>query len=112
MNGDAMMPWKTLSATLSLGLGTEGWNLAEHPAEGTHWTEPRTFTTEVFFAAPFAYTPVVHLGLTGFDIDQAYTARLSVRALDITPSGFKAEVSTWLDSRVYGVEVTWLAIGP
>jgi hypothetical protein len=111
MNGDAMMPLKTLSATLKLGHGTEGWNLSEHPSEGD-WTPPRTFTSEVVFAAPFSYTPVVHIGLTGFDIDQAHTSRVVVRAVDISPTGFKTEVSTWLDSRVYGVEVAWLAIGP
>ncbi len=111
MNGDTMMPWKTLSATLNVGTSTEGWNLAG-PAHGEEWEAPRSFYTEVFFAAPFAYPPVVHLSLTGFDIDQAYTSRLVVRALDITANGFKAEISTWHDSRVYSTEVAWLAIGP
>jgi hypothetical protein len=54
---------------------------------------------------------VVQLGLTGFDIDQRDTARLSLKAADITPTGFMAEVWTWANTRVYAVEFNWLAIG-
>lgn len=104
------MPWKTLSATLSVGSGTDGWNLAEHPGEVLD--EPRTFTSEVWFASAFSAPPAVLVSLTGFDLDQRHSARVSVRAVDITASGFKVQISTWHDSRVYGTEVSWLAIGP
>ncbi len=108
MNGE-WMPWKTFSSSLSVGLGTDGWNLADiNPEE---LDKPRVFVAEVFFATPFVGAPVVHIGLTGFDIDQRHTARVSVRATEITPGGFKVEISTWMDSRIYSVEAAWLAIG-
>lgn len=110
MNGPSVMPWKTLAATLCVGTSTEGWNLSEHPGE--ELDTPRTFVADVYFASPFTYPPAVHLSLTGFDIDQRHSARLSVRATDITESGFKAVVTTWHDSRVFSVEASWLAIGP
>ncbi len=105
-----MMPWKTLAATLVVGSSTEGWNLAEHP--GDLLDQPRTFTADVYFAAPFTAPPAVQIGLTGFDMDQRDSARLSVRVTDISAEGFKVQITTWHDSRVYSVEATWLAIGP
>lgn len=66
---------------------------------------------EVIFDAPFSSVPVVQLGLTGFDIDQRDTARVSLKAAAITPTGFSAEVWTWANTRVYAVEFNWLAIG-
>ena len=110
MNGEWLMPWKSLSATLRVGVGTESWNLAEFPEDD--FEKPRIFTVDVAFATPFTIVPVVQLALSGFDIDQRHTARLSVRAAEITTQGFKAEIGTWSDTRVYSVEATWLAIGP
>ncbi len=102
-------PWKILSATLSAGVLTEGWNLADAPAEGSE--EARVFSFGVVFAGPFATTPVVQIGLTGFDIDQRDGARIAVTATDISPLGFTVHLSTWRESRVYSVDLAWLAIG-
>ena len=63
------------------------------------------------FATPFLAPPVVQLGLTGFDMDQRDSARLTVKAENITPSGFLATIATWADTRVFAVEFQWLAIG-
>ncbi len=60
------IPWKILSATHGAGVLTPGWNLAD-PV--TLPEESRFFVVDVAFASPFASPPVVHLGLTGFDID-------------------------------------------
>ena len=62
---------------------------------------------EVAFSAP----PVVHLGLTGFDMDQRDSSRLSLTVGEVTAEGFVAKIATWEFSRVYGVEFNWLAIG-
>jgi hypothetical protein len=88
---------------------TEGWNLAEPPAEDAE--AARVFRFTVFFAAPFDAPPVVHLGLNGFDFDQRDSSRLSLRATEISTTSFVAEISTWRDTRVYSVEFGWLAIG-
>lgn len=103
------VPWKVLSSHLGLGVLTDGWCLdARGDSEGA---ESRCFRMEVVFDSPFASVPVVQLGLTGFDIDQRDTERVSLKAADITPTGFMAEVWTWANTRVYAVEFNWLAIG-
>jgi hypothetical protein len=104
-----MQPWKSLSASLQLGVLTEGWNLAS-PATDTSG-DARVFRFTVYFAAPFDAPPVVHLGLTGFDFDQRDSNRLALRAVEITPAAFVVEVSTWRETRVYSVEFSWLALG-
>jgi len=104
-----MQPWKSLSASLQIGVLTEGWNLAEPPAEAAD-TE-RVFRYTVFFAAPFDSAPVVHVGLTGFDLDQRDSGRLNLRVATITPEGFDVEIGTWRETRVYAVEFSWLALG-
>jgi hypothetical protein len=104
-----MQPWKSLSASLQLGVLTEGWNLAEPPADSAE--DARVFRFTVFFAAPFDALPVVHLGLTGFDLDQRDSSRLSLRATEIGTASFVVEIGTWRDTRAYSVEFSWLALG-
>lgn len=65
----------------------------------------------IAFASRFAAVPVVQLGLSGFDLDQRDSARLTLKAVNITESGFTAVISTWAASRVFAVEFNWLAIG-
>lgn len=106
------VPWKLLAATVGVGVLTDGWNLAEAP----HEEEPdpadvRKFSTDVSFASPFAAPPVVHLGLTGFDLEEHSSARLTLAAESITPFGFRVTIATWRASRVYAVEFSWLAVG-
>ncbi len=104
-----MQPWKSLSASLQIGALTEGWNLDTPPTDGAD--DARVFCFTVHFAAPFDAPPIVHLGLTGFDLDQRDSNRLSLRAVEITTTSFVAEVATWRDTRVYSVEFSWLALG-
>jgi hypothetical protein len=37
--------------------------------------------------------------------------RVRVRALDIVATGFSLQVETWLHTRIWSVDVSWLAIG-
>jgi hypothetical protein len=103
------VPWNILSANVSVGLLTEGWNLAETSESDSE--DMRTFKVEVPFASMFMEPPVVHLGLTGFDIDQRDSGRISLKAEAITEFGFQAVISTWSTTRVYAVEFSWVAIG-
>lgn len=103
------VPWNILSANVSVGLSTEGWNLAE--ANESDPEGMRTFTVDVTFVSMFIEVPVVHLGLTGFDIDQRDSGRISLKAEAITEFGFQAVISTWSTTRVYAVEFSWVAIG-
>ena len=108
MNSD-YIPWKILSATAQVGLLTEGWNLSESPSDPDSC---RQFTLEIAFASPFSYPPVIHIGLTGFDIDQNTSPRLSTSVANITSEGFTIVLTTWQNTLVYSADVTWLAVGP
>ena len=103
------IPWKVLASNAGVGILTDGWTLDVADA-GTD--DSREFLVEIVFASPFAVAPVVQLGLTGFDIDQRDTSRLTLKAQNITESGFQAVIATWAGTRVYAVEFNWLAIGP
>ena len=102
------IPWNVASSSVGIGILTEGWNLADDAHGAEEW---RSFATEVRFATPFNSIPVVHVGITGFDMDQRDSSRITLHLWDITESGFIVTVSTWAASRVYAVEFQWLAIG-
>ncbi len=103
------VPWNVLSANVSVGILTDGWNLDD--AVDFDPDDVRTFTVDVTFVSMFMEVPVVHLGLTGFDIDQRDGGRITVKAEAITEFGFQAVISTWASTRVYAVEFSWVAIG-
>jgi hypothetical protein len=103
------VPWNILSANVGVSILTDGWNLAD--AAEFDPEDVRTFTIEVAFDSPFTAAPVVHLGLTGFDIDQRDASRITLKTAAITESGFQAVISTWSSTRVYAVDFSWVAIG-
>jgi len=97
------------SSVACIGVNSEDWNLSAIPVG--ELDVPRTYNTDIFFPEPFNTVPVVQVALVGFDLDQRDSARLSVAASHITTEGFKLAVTTWMETRVYGVEASWLAIG-
>jgi hypothetical protein len=97
------------SSVLCAGLNSAGWNLVEIP-DG-QYEAPRTYTVEVVFPEAFNVVPVVHAAVSGFDIDQRDSARISTAVSLITTQGFSLAITTWRGTRVYGVEVSWLAVG-
>lgn len=105
---ESPVPWKVLSSKVGVGVLTDGWNLAEIDPDGG---EDRRFVVDVMFDSPFLSVPVVQLGLSGFDLDQRDSARVTLTAENITESGFQAIVSTWAGTRVFAIEFNWLAIG-
>ena len=71
----------------------------------------RAIRVLVSFEQPFQRIPIVQVALTGFDVSNETTARLRVRAENITANGFEFVVETWLNSQVWSVDLSWLAIG-
>ena len=102
-----LIPLKMCSATVEFDQFTPDWTLAQVNTS----EEQRTFVCNVLFDAPFSNVPIVHVGLSGFDMDQRHSARISVRADTITSSGFELNIKTWRDTRVYKLEVSWIALG-
>ena len=104
-----IVPLTMRSAVIELDQSSPEWSLAQTGDDDT--TPPRLFRTHIAFDAPFANVPMVHVGLSGFDIDNRDTARLSVRAEGISATGFDLVVATWRGTRVYRVEISWIALG-
>ena len=103
------VPWQVLSAKVCVGIHTENWTLAELEPDPD---AARSFWVDVAFDSPFLSAPVVQVGLSGFDIDQRDSARITLKVETITETGFQAVIATWASTRVYSVEFNWLAIGP
>ncbi len=102
----SVAPLSLLSAVVVLDSSLDGWSLLEPSAEGR-----RGFFNRVLFDAPFNTVPVVHVGVVGLDVSKDDNLRLSVRAEDITTQGFTLRVETWLNTKIWSVDVSWLAIG-
>ncbi len=107
--GSSLMPLTMSSAIIEFDQFTPDWPLAQLPEDDA--AEPRSFTAHVNFDTPFGNVPIVHVGISGFDIDNRDTSRLSAHASAISPTGFDLVIKTWLNTRVYKVEISWLALG-
>lgn len=80
---------------------------------GVMWTGhgPRAMRREVTFAAAFQSSPVVHVSLSMWDVDNRNNMRADISAEEVTPRGFTMVFRTWGDTRVARVRADWLAIG-
>ena len=99
-------PLSLLSAVVVLDSTLDHWTLLE-PAGGVR----RSFVQPIVFERQFAVAPLVHVGVVGIDASKDHNLRLSVRAEAITEYGFSLRVETWLNTEIWSVEVSWLAIG-
>jgi H-type lectin domain len=97
-------PLVLLSAVVPLDSILEGWTLLE--GSGL-----RHYRHVVEFERHFSGPPVVQLGVVGVDASKDDNLRLRVRAEDITPTGFTIMVATWLNTQLWAVDVSWLAVG-
>lgn len=81
---------------------------------GPMWTGsgPRVERVGVSFPAPFRGVPLVHVGLSMWDISVDGNQRVDITAEEVTPQGFTLVFRTWGDTRVARVRADWLAIGP
>jgi|SRR5580700_4331396 hypothetical protein len=99
-------PLSLLSAVVILDVSLEGWSLLEPSAAGG-----RAFCYDVSFSRPFLAPPLVHCGIVGLDVSKDDNVRVRVRAKDISGTGFTLQAETWLNTKIWSVEVSWLAIG-
>ncbi len=104
---DLIAPLQMLAGSNHFDKSDPRWTLFGPPSEETD----REFAVRIEFERDFAAPPVVHVGIAGLDVDAVDTVRLRVRARHIDRSGFTVLLSTWFDSRVHGVDVSWLALG-
>jgi hypothetical protein len=103
-----MLPLSFAAGAARFDESQPGWTLLEPGAAGS---ELRTFTGQVAFERVFNAPPVVHVGITGFDIDHRDNARLNVGIVAIDERGFQLELRTWWNTRLWSVELNWIALG-
>ncbi len=95
-----------LAGTEVLGSQQAGWSF-DQSGDGSD----RGFRQYVAFQRSFRNPPLVHLGIAGFDIANQDAARLTASVANITSDGFEIVLSTWLHTRLWRVDVNWLALG-
>jgi len=100
-------PLQMLAGNSHFDKSHPGWTLYEPTGDGGD----REFSVRIEFEREFAGPPVVHVGLAGMDVEGSDTVRLRLRARYIDRNGFTLLLGTWLNSRVHGVDVNWLALG-
>lgn len=93
------------------GVNTFGASDEEWPLAANAGTEDRLFRARVSFEQRLRSLPVVHLGIVGFDVGNEDAARLRVRAENISADGFDVVIETWLNTKIWSVSVSWLAVG-
>jgi hypothetical protein len=104
----AVLPLSFAAGAVRFDDSQPGWALLDRASEGKG---ERSFTGRVKFAQAFQAPPVVQIGITGFDIDNGDNARLNVGIVDVDGEGFGVELRTWWNSRLWSVDLNWIAIG-
>ena len=99
-------PLSLLSSVVVLDGSAESWPMLD-PSLG----DKREFRQPIQFERTFAHAPVVQVGLVGIDSSNDDNLRLRLRAEAITPQGFTLHAETWLNTKIWSIEVSWLAIG-
>ena len=103
-----MLPLSFAAGAARFDESQPGWTLLEPGQAGAEF---RTFTGQVLFERVFNAPPLVHVGITGFDIDHRDNARLNVGIANIDEQGFRLELRTRWNSRLWSVELNWIAVG-
>ena len=130
MTSGVLWSWMTDGTLVELLGGARQQDVAEHVHPITHpeiqvglfsvsspaiSTDPgsmRSVTGRVPFPQVFSSTPFVTLSMNSLDTERAANTRITLEVRDITREYFEYSVNTWLDSIVYSVGVSWLAIAP
>jgi hypothetical protein len=99
-------PLNLLSSVVVLDGSIENFPLLD-PSLG----DKRDFRLPILFDRNFSHPPVVQVSLVGIDASKDDNLRLRLRAEDITAQGFTLLAETWLNTKLWSVEVSWLAIG-
>ena len=73
-------------------------------------TGPREHSYTISFKQKFLKVPKVHVGLTGFDTANAFNQRLTVNVVSVSESDFNITFKTWYDTKVYLMNVNWIAV--
>jgi hypothetical protein len=100
----ALAQTKVLSGKWGASKSTENYTLADNTGE-------RSVTLSVNFLEPFENKPDVALGVTVLDASSEKNVRYRVETLSISRDAMTIKISTWGDTKIYGISGYWLAHG-
>ena len=95
---------KELSGYWSASKNTSGYTLAENSGD-------RSVTIQINFLDPFENKPDVTLGVTLLDATSDKNVRYKVEALSVSRDGMTIKISTWADTKIFGISGYWMAHG-
>ena len=95
---------KVLSGYWSASKNTSGYTLAENSGD-------RSVTIQINFLDPFENKPDVTLGVTLLDATSDKNVRYKVEALSVSRDGMTIKISTWADTKIFGISGYWMAHG-
>jgi len=98
----ALAQSQVLTGTWSAGPGTAQYTLDKNEGD-------RSVVISVEFDTPFETKPDVMLGITMLDATSATNVRYKVEALSVSRDGMTIKISTWADTRIFGIQGYWLA---
>ncbi|MFO7444852.1 MAG: H-type lectin domain-containing protein [Ignavibacteriaceae bacterium] len=90
------------SGKFAINTSTANYNLHKNSGD-------RSVTIEINFTKPFEIKPTVVLSVTQLDADKDTNVRYGVDASSVSRDGFTIKVSTWADSKIYGLGGQWIA---
>jgi hypothetical protein len=93
---------KITTGKFSANSSSQGYTLDKNQGE-------RSFLIEIAFPKPFDAKPLVVLTVTMVDADKGNNTRYSVEPVSISRDGFTVKVTTWSDSKLFGIAGSWLA---
>ena len=93
---------KVQSGTWSASTSTEGYTLSENAGD-------RSMTIQVNFLDPFESKPEVVLGLTFLDATSDKNVRYKVESLSVSRDAMTIKVSTWAETKIFGIAGYWMA---
>ncbi len=100
----------TSEETMLSGTESKSYFKTGHPMETAIPDGGRSDTIRVSFpAGKFSVSPKVQTALSRIDTDTKANTRIVVSPQNISVNGFDINVSTWADSKVYGVSIAWFA---
>jgi hypothetical protein len=69
----------------------------------------RTCKDFITFPKPFATTPTVIVSLNRVDSDNGQHLRITAGTDTVNVKGFELLATTWYDTRIYSVGISWIA---
>ena len=73
-------------------------------------TGERNHSYTIPFGATLCEKPKVQIGITGFDTSKDVNQRLTVTVTAVTKTDFTINIKTWADTKIYLVNINWIAI--